>query len=110
MAQSKSEIQSLLAGVNTAGPRHRFGQNFMIDGNLVRLVADAGELSSADWCLEVGPGTGTLTEELLASADCVVILTAHPGVDYSAVVAASPLIFDATGTLRSTKADHVILL
>ena len=68
MAQSKSEIQSLLAGVNTAGPRHRFGQNFMIDQNLVRLVADAGELSSADWCLEVGPGTGTLTEELLARA------------------------------------------
>ena len=68
MAQSKSEIQSLLAGVNTAGPRHRFGQNFMIDQNLVRLVADAGELSPADWCLEVGPGTGTLTEELLARA------------------------------------------
>jgi SAM-dependent methyltransferase len=68
MAQSKSEIQSLLAGVNTAGPRHRFGQNFMIDQNLVRLVADAGELSAADWCLEVGPGTGTLTEELLARA------------------------------------------
>ncbi|HEX8911037.1 MAG TPA: 16S rRNA (adenine(1518)-N(6)/adenine(1519)-N(6))-dimethyltransferase RsmA [Humisphaera sp.] len=68
MAQTKSEIQSLLAGVNSTGPRHRFGQNFMIDGNLVRLVADAGELSAADWCLEVGPGTGTLTEELIARA------------------------------------------
>ncbi|MDB5297935.1 MAG: rsmA [Phycisphaerales bacterium] len=68
MAQSKSEIQSLLSGVNATGPRHRFGQNFMVDGNLVRLVADAGELSAADWCLEVGPGTGTLTEELLARA------------------------------------------
>lgn len=67
MAQTKKEIQSLLAGANT-NPRHRFGQNFMIDGNLVRVVADAGELSAADWCLEVGPGTGTLTEELLSRA------------------------------------------
>src|SRR5689334_14732088 len=65
MAQTKQEIQSLLAGADTA-PRHRFGQNFMIDQNLVRLVADAGELSASDWCFEVGPGTGTLTEELLS--------------------------------------------
>lgn len=67
MAQSKHDIQALLASADTS-PRHRFGQNFMIDQNLVRLVADAGELSSGDWCLEVGPGTGTLTEELLARA------------------------------------------
>ncbi len=46
-------------------PRHRFGQNFMIDANLVRLIADAGEIEPADVLLEVGPGTGTLTEELL---------------------------------------------
>lgn len=67
MAQTKHEIQSLLAGADTS-PRHRFGQNFMIDQNLVRLVADAGELTPNDACLEVGPGTGTLTEELLARA------------------------------------------
>jgi 16S rRNA (adenine1518-N6/adenine1519-N6)-dimethyltransferase len=72
MAQTKNEIRSLLAGVNANGPRHRFGQNFMIDQNLVRLVADAGELSAGDLCLEVGPGTGTLTEELLERAGRVV--------------------------------------
>src|SRR3712207_4751856 len=67
MAQSKHEIQSLLAEANSH-PRHRFGQNFMIDQNLVRLVADAGQLTRADLAIEVGPGTGTLTEELLARA------------------------------------------
>src|SRR4051812_46698632 len=72
MAQTKNEIRSLLAGVNANGPRHRFGQNFMIDQNLVRLVADAGELSAGDLCLEIGPGTGTLTEELLERAGRVV--------------------------------------
>src|SRR5882724_10287694 len=64
MAQTKREIQSLLAGVGTE-PRHRFGQNFMIDQNLVRLVADAGMIAAGDLVVEVGPGTGTLTEELL---------------------------------------------
>ncbi len=40
----------------------------MIDQNLVRLIAEAGELTGADHALEVGPGTGTLTEELLTRA------------------------------------------
>ena len=65
MSQTKHEIQSLLAGAGSE-PRHRFGQNFMIDQNLVRLVADAGEISASDLVIEVGPGTGTLTEEILA--------------------------------------------
>lgn len=38
----------------------------MIDGNLVRAVADAGEIVAGSLVIEVGPGTGTLTEELLA--------------------------------------------
>ena len=50
-----------------APPRQRFGQNFMIDGNLVRIVAEAGEIERGDLVIEVGPGTGTLTEELLAT-------------------------------------------
>jgi 16S rRNA (adenine1518-N6/adenine1519-N6)-dimethyltransferase len=73
MAQSKHEIQSLLAGANTH-PRHRFGQNFMIDQNLVRVVADAGNIAAGDLAIEVGPGTGTLTEELLSrGADVVAV-------------------------------------
>ena len=71
MAQSKHQIEALLAEAGSH-PRHRFGQNFMIDQNLVRLVAEAGELSPADVAVEVGPGTGTLTEELLARAGRVV--------------------------------------
>jgi 16S rRNA (adenine1518-N6/adenine1519-N6)-dimethyltransferase len=66
VAQTKIQIQSLLTGADTE-PRHRFGQNFMIDQNLVRLIAAAGEIAPGDTVIEVGPGTGTLTEELLAS-------------------------------------------
>ncbi len=44
----------------------------MIDQNLVRIVADAGMLTQEDLAIEVGPGTGTLTEELLDRAGRVV--------------------------------------
>lgn len=71
MPQSKHEIEALLAGAGMH-PRHRFGQNFMIDQNLVRIVADAGLIDAGDCVIEVGPGTGTLTEELLARAGKVV--------------------------------------
>lgn len=72
MAQTKTQIRDLLARAGSA-PRHRFGQNFMIDQNLVRLVADAGEIHADDLVLEVGPGTGTLTEELLARASVTAV-------------------------------------
>jgi 16S rRNA (adenine1518-N6/adenine1519-N6)-dimethyltransferase len=72
VAQTKSQIQSLLSEADTA-PRHRFGQNFMIDQNLVRTVAAAGNIANGDLLIEVGPGTGTLTEELLASPAAKVI-------------------------------------
>jgi 16S rRNA (adenine1518-N6/adenine1519-N6)-dimethyltransferase len=71
MAQTKRDIQALLAEAGSH-PRHRFGQNFMIDGNLVRLVAESGNIQGGDLVIEVGPGTGTLTEELLARAGSVV--------------------------------------
>jgi 16S rRNA (adenine1518-N6/adenine1519-N6)-dimethyltransferase len=67
VAQTKKEIQSLLEEAGAA-PRHRLGQNFMIDGNLVRLVAQAAQIQPGDLVIEVGPGTGTLTEELLQSS------------------------------------------
>src|SRR3954447_22859559 len=73
MAQTKQQIQALLADAGSS-PRHRFGQNFMIDGNLVRVVADAGQIVPGDLVIEVGPGTGTLTEELLArGADVIAV-------------------------------------
>jgi 16S rRNA (adenine1518-N6/adenine1519-N6)-dimethyltransferase len=71
MAQTKQQIQALLDAAELS-PKHRFGQNFMIDGNLLRLVARAGELTADDLAIEVGPGTGSLTEEILA-AGCQVV-------------------------------------
>jgi 16S rRNA (adenine1518-N6/adenine1519-N6)-dimethyltransferase len=71
MAQTKHQIQAILSEAGGA-PRQRFGQNFMIDQNLVRLVAEAGQVGPDDVVIEVGPGTGTLTEELLPRAGRVI--------------------------------------
>lgn len=48
------------------------GQNFLQDGNIVRKIADTAEISEEDICLEVGPGIGTLTEELSLRAHHVI--------------------------------------
>ncbi len=48
------------------------GQNFLIDGNIVRKIAEAAEVTAEDNILEIGPGFGTLTEELALHAKKVV--------------------------------------
>lgn len=40
------------------------GQNFLIDGNIVRRIADGAGIENGTNVLEIGPGIGTLTEEL----------------------------------------------
>lgn len=48
------------------------GQNFLTDGNIVRNICQAGEVTKEDCILEIGPGLGTLTEELALNAKKVV--------------------------------------
>jgi 16S rRNA (adenine1518-N6/adenine1519-N6)-dimethyltransferase len=47
-------------------PRKAFGQNFLVDHNLITRLVDASGVGDGDCVLEVGPGTGVLTEALLA--------------------------------------------
>jgi UDP-N-acetyl-D-glucosamine dehydrogenase len=69
-------------------------------------VAVDGRSGAGPLTLESTP----LTDSLLQTADCVVILTAHPEIDYPRVVAAAPLVFDASGTTRHCRAANVVLL
>ena len=62
--QSISDIRTLLDAYGLA-PRHRLGQNFLHDANQVRRLVNAAGLTAGDVVLEVGPGTGALTEALL---------------------------------------------
>ena len=48
------------------------GQNFLIDGNVVRKIVREAGITKDDYVLEIGPGMGTLTEELALNAKKVV--------------------------------------
>lgn len=52
----------------------KLGQNFLIDGNVVRGIADAAELDNGDTVVEIGPGIGTLTQELAERAKRVIAI------------------------------------
>jgi len=59
-----SEMKQLLAQGDIHLTRS-LGQNFMHDGNQLRRIVDAAELTKPDKVLEIGPGLGPLTELLL---------------------------------------------
>ena len=46
-------------------PKYKLGQNFLIDTNISRKITKLVQGQLADPILEVGPGTGSLTNELL---------------------------------------------
>src|SRR6187402_2657167 len=54
------------------------GQNFLHDGNQLRRIVAAAELSLADRMLEIGPGLGPLTELLLAAGGDVTAVELDP--------------------------------
>ncbi len=47
--------------------RHRLGQHWLVDQEVLGQIVQAAELTAADHVLEVGPGRGVLTQALLAS-------------------------------------------
>ena len=75
--QTKTDIVELLRAEGFR-PNRRRGQNFLIDGNLMRRVVEAAELTSDDAALEVGTGTGSLTRLLAAAAGEVITVEVDP--------------------------------
>ncbi|MFC1484861.1 16S rRNA (adenine(1518)-N(6)/adenine(1519)-N(6))-dimethyltransferase RsmA [bacterium] len=55
-------------------PKKRFGQNFLIDKNVVSRTLQESDISHADNVLEIGPGKGFLTDDLLQNAGKVVAI------------------------------------
>ena len=46
-------------------PKKSLGQNFLIDKNIIKKIVETEHINSHDFILEVGPGTGNLTEFIL---------------------------------------------
>jgi 16S rRNA (adenine1518-N6/adenine1519-N6)-dimethyltransferase len=80
-ATSARQTQSFLsrrfaeAGIR---PQSRHGQNFLIDLNLLRLLADSADLRPDDVVLEVGTGLGSLTAIMARRAAAVVTVEIDP--------------------------------
>jgi 16S rRNA (adenine1518-N6/adenine1519-N6)-dimethyltransferase len=47
------------------GPRKNLGQNFLIDGNILRMAVSWAQIQRGECVIEIGPGLGFLTQELL---------------------------------------------
>ena len=50
----------------------KFGQNFLIDSNLLESIIRGAEITKDDFVLEIGPGIGTMTQYLCEAARQVV--------------------------------------
>lgn len=60
---SPARVKDLMAR-HSIRPTKSLGQNFLIDGNILRAIAEAGGAAEGVNVLEVGPGLGVLTREL----------------------------------------------
>lgn len=54
-----------------AAPKKSLGQHWLRDRDVLTHIADCAEVNSDDMVLEIGPGLGTLTSELLRRAKSV---------------------------------------
>jgi len=66
MPLSPSSTRSLLAQLGHF-PKRALGQNFLVDGNIVRKSLELADVTPGDAVVEIGPGLGTLTSALLSA-------------------------------------------
>jgi 16S rRNA (adenine1518-N6/adenine1519-N6)-dimethyltransferase len=68
-----NELLSFLDQIDAA-PKKGLSQNFLIDGNILRKIVHAAAIEKDDRVLEIGPGPGALTQELLKAQARVVAI------------------------------------
>ncbi len=69
--QTQNEIRDILKQADMR-PQHKHGQHFLVDRNLMLKLVESAEISQDDVVLEIGPGTGSLTNMLAERAARVV--------------------------------------
>jgi 16S rRNA (adenine1518-N6/adenine1519-N6)-dimethyltransferase len=65
---------SSAAGDRLPRPKKRLGQHFLTDPRLLGRIADTLEATRDDTVIEIGPGRGALTEQLLQRAGRVIAI------------------------------------
>lgn len=67
------EVRAVLASMGKRANK-RLGQNFLLDDSVIRRQVQLAQLGPGDTVLEVGPGLGVLTEEILSTGARVVAI------------------------------------
>ena len=70
---NQTEIKNQLGRMGVM-PSKKLGQNFLIDENVARWIVDQLEVKAGDTVVEVGPGTGALTEHVVEVADRIILI------------------------------------
>ena len=52
----------------------RFGQNFLIDDNILENIVEVSNISKSDLVIEIGPGLGNLTEYIIDKAGYMLLV------------------------------------
>lgn len=102
---SPSGTRDLLAQLGHL-PKRFLGQNFLVDGNIVRKSLELAAVGANDRVVEIGPGLGTLTAALLATG--AEVWAVERDATLHAHVAAT-LIPAAAGRLHLVEGDAVEL-
>ena len=63
---TKNQLKTLFLK-NDFRPLKRFGENYLIDGNIKNKIIDEANVSKDDTVLEIGPGFGALTVDLAST-------------------------------------------
>lgn len=57
----------------------KYGQNFLIDANILAKIVEAAQITEEDCVLEIGPGIGTMTQYLAEAAGQVIAVEIDRG-------------------------------
>lgn len=57
----------------------KYGQNFLIDANILTKIVEAAQITKEDTVLEIGPGIGTMTQYLAEAAGRVIAVEIDRG-------------------------------
>ncbi|MEI6890850.1 MAG: 16S rRNA (adenine(1518)-N(6)/adenine(1519)-N(6))-dimethyltransferase RsmA [Pontiella sp.] len=74
---SPKEVRALLESLGHR-PNKGLGQNYLIDANILDIIANTAAIQSSENVLEIGPGLGALTERLLPKAGGVTCIEKDP--------------------------------
>ena len=61
---NRREVELILKNLNIK-PNKKLGQNFLTDKNITKKIISVSEISQNDIILEIGPGLGIITQELV---------------------------------------------